>query len=80
MYRCQLCQRVVPPRTPSQRLVLKWRSKHYPHRSRANAIVRKCATDKKRKKVYRDDPGGEGQEIFQEVTVCPDCAARNGQT
>jgi hypothetical protein len=79
MFRCQLCQRVVPPRTPCQRLVLKWRSKDYPHRSRANVVVRKRTADKKPKKEYRDDPGGEGQEIVKEVMVCPDCAARNGQ-
>jgi len=80
MFRCQLCQRVVPPRTPCQRLVLKWRNKVYPHRSRANVVVRQRTANKQPKKEYRDDPGGEGQEIVQEVTVCPDCAARNGQT
>ena len=79
MFRCQLCQRVVPPRTPCQRLVLKQRCKHYPHRPRANVVVRKRTADKKPKKESRDDPGGEGQEIVQEVTVCPDCAARNGR-
>jgi hypothetical protein len=80
MFRCQLCQCVVPPRTPSQRLVVKRRGKEYPYRSRANVVVRRPATDKKPKKVYVDDPGGEGQEIVQEVIVCPACAARKGQT
>ncbi len=41
--------------------------------------MRKHTTDKKLKKEYRDDPGGEGQEIVQEVIVCPACAANNGQ-
>lgn len=31
------------------------------------------------KKEYRDDPGGEGQEIEKELIVCPNCAAKNGQ-
>jgi hypothetical protein len=59
---------------------LKRRSKEYPYRSRANVVVRQRATDKKPKKEYLDDPGGDGQEIVQEVIVCPACAARNGQT
>jgi hypothetical protein len=80
MFRCQLCQCLVPPRTPLQRLVLKKRGKKYPYRSRANVIVRQRRTDKKPRKETVDDPGGEGQEIVQEVMVCPDCAARNGQS
>ncbi len=78
MFRCQLCQRVVPPRTPCHRLVVQWRRKHYPQRPRAN-VVHWRTPDKKRKQEHRDDPGGEGQEIVQEVMVCPDCAAKNGQ-
>lgn len=78
MFRCQLCRCVVPPRTPCQRLVLKGRTKKYPYRSRANTFVRTTETGK-RKEYHTDDPGGEGQEIVQEVIVCPSCAARNGQ-
>ena len=79
MFRCQLCQCIVPPRTPSQRLVLNWRRKEYPYRSRANTFVR---TDEKgkRKEYHSDDPGGKGQEVAKEVIVCPTCAAQeNGQ-
>jgi hypothetical protein len=58
--------------------VVKRRSKEYPYRLRANVrIIRKKG--KKKKKEYRDDPGGEGEEIVQEVIACRDCAARNGQ-
>ena len=78
MFRCQLCQSVLPTRTPSQRLVLKRRTKQYPYRLRANVIV-VTEPRKKPKKVYRDDPGGEGHEIVKEVIVCPTCAAKNGQ-
>ena len=79
MFRCQLCQCIVPPRTPSQRLVLNWRSKEYQYRARANTFVR---TDEKgkRKEYHSDDPGGKGQEVAKEVIVCPTCAAQqNGQ-
>jgi hypothetical protein len=58
--------------------VLKRRRKEYPYRSRANAFVRTNEAGK-RKEHYTDDPGGEGQEVVEEVIVCPDCAAQNGQ-
>src|SRR5580658_6147739 len=78
MFRCQLCQCVVPPKTPCQHLVLERRSKKYPYRSMANTFVR--LNDKgKRKEYHTDDPGGEGQEVVKEIVVCPACAARNGQ-
>ena len=80
MFRCPLCQAVVPPRTPAHCLVVRRRTKKYPFRSRANTIVRKPDPGKKPKREYRDDPGGEGQEIVQELTVCPACAVRLGQS
>jgi hypothetical protein len=78
MFRCQLCQCVVPPRTPGQQLVLKMRRKKYLYRSRANVVV-VYEAGKKPKKEYRDDPGGEGREIVKEVIVCPTCAAKTGR-
>jgi hypothetical protein len=75
MFRCQLCRCVVPPRTPCQHIVLKRRSKKYPYRSNANSFVRTTATGK-RKEYHTDYPGGEGQEIVEEVMACPDCAAQ----
>jgi hypothetical protein len=79
MFRCSLCQCVVPPRTPGHHLILKRRKKAYPYRSRANTFVRINETGK-RKEYHTDDPGGEGEEIVQEVMVCPACAARNGES
>jgi hypothetical protein len=78
MFCCQLCQRVVPPRTPCQRLVLIRRSKKYPYRPSANTLIR-TNEQGKRKEHQTDDPGGQGQEIVKEVIVCPICAAQNGQ-
>jgi len=59
-------------------LVVKRRRKEYPYRGRANTFVRTNEAGK-RKEYHTDDPGGSGQEVVQEVIVCPDCAARNGQ-
>lgn len=39
-------------------------------------IVRKPKDGKKTKKEFRDDPGGQGHEIVQEVIVCPACASK----
>ncbi len=78
MFRCQLCQCVVPPRTACQHLVLKRRSKKYSHRCRANSFFR-LSESGKRKEYHTDDPGGEGYEAVQEVIVCPACASQNGQ-
>jgi hypothetical protein len=68
----------VHARTPAQRLVVRSRRKEYPYRPRANVVIVRIKA-RKTKKEYRDDPGGEGEEIVQEITVCPACAARNGE-
>ncbi len=78
MFRCQVCQCVVPPQTPVHRLVLRRRRKAYPHRSRANLFVRTNEAGR-HKEYHTDDPGGEGHEVVEEVIVCPACASRNGQ-
>jgi hypothetical protein len=78
MFRCQLCQCVVPHRTPCQRLTLVRRTRTYPYRSRANTFVRTNDSGK-RKDYHTDDPGGQGHEVVREVIACPACAARNGQ-
>ena len=78
MFRCELCRCVVPPRTACQRLVLQWRTKKYPYRSRANTFFRTNEAGK-RKEHHTDDRGGEGREVVKEVIVCPECAARNGR-
>ena len=78
MFRCQLCQAVVPPRTPCHHVILDRRRKVYPYRSGANTFVRTNESGK-RKEYHTDDPGGEGHEVIREVIVCPACAARNGQ-
>jgi hypothetical protein len=72
MYRCALCNTVVPPHTPSFRIVTEQRAVTYPYRAEANREIRKG-----RERIKPDDPGGRGLEIAREVIACPDCAARN---
>jgi hypothetical protein len=76
MFRCQLCQYVVPAGIASQHVVLEERRKEYPFRSRANVVVRKPKDGKRTKTEYTDDPGGVGHEIVQEAIACPTCAKK----
>jgi hypothetical protein len=73
MFVCQVCGRVVPPRTPAARVVAHTRPKQYPYRVKANHFYRP-GTDGKRRERWIDDPGGVGWEIGREVLACPDCA------
>ena len=77
MYRCQVCSRVVPPRTLARRLVVATRAKKYPFRPKANLVryVEFKNGRAKRKEKETDDPGGLGQEVVHEIIVCPSCAA-----
>ena len=71
MYKCEICQQTVPPRTKAFRIVVETRFKRYPYREEViPAIV-------KGKFELLDDPGGMGREIVREVLTCPDCAARH---
>ena len=93
MYRCSLCNAVVPPHVPAQRIVLATRPRAYPFRRevnrkpakhpnrRAAAVARALAQPEDRcepKKDPRDDQGGRGREIVREALACPACAAACG--
>jgi len=75
MYKCQVCQQVVPPKTKAQRVILEMRVRVYPFRKEVNRLV-----FKKGKWVPQDDNGGIGQEIVREIVACPGCAATHHQT
>lgn len=77
MFRCQLCQTVVPAGVQAQKLVVTTRSKTYParggerssrggFRGRGRRFAPPAPYDK----------GGEGQEIVREASVCPACAEK----
>ncbi len=70
MYRCELCNVVVPPGTRANRVVLETRPAEYP--SRPKAHKRRVG----RKLKYFDDPGGAGFEIAREAVVCRVCYER----
>ena len=70
MYRCQICNTVVPPGNPAHEIVVETRPAVYPHRPGANRFLRKHKIEK------RDDRGGSGSEIVRTVIACPRCAAR----
>jgi hypothetical protein len=75
VFRCQLCDEVVPPRTAARRVVVRTRGKKYPFRPRINRLVRLSESGKP-KETFTDDPGGAGQEIVGELLVCPACASK----
>jgi hypothetical protein len=71
MYRCQLCKKVVPPRTKAHRITVETRLRRYPFQFNVGTFRRNG------KLYFRSDPGGEGREIVREVIACPDCAAQH---
>ena len=78
MFRCQICQAVVPPKTATQKIVVKSRPKEYAARGsdpRERPYGRRFAPQPRR--PY--DKGGEGTEIVQELAVCPECAKKYSQ-
>lgn len=70
MFRCQLCNSVIPPRTPSVRVTIESRPAEYP--SRPKAQVQRAGRRARR----FDDPGGAGYEIAKEAVACAACAAK----
>lgn len=70
MYRCELCNTVVPPNTTARRVVLATRPTEY--RTRPKAHPKRAG----RKTRYADDPGGAGYEIAEEALTCRTCAKR----
>lgn len=78
MFRCQLCQTVVPAGTPAQKIVMSTRSKSYAARGTQRSSPGEFRPRGRRNspppKPY--DKGGEGQEIVREANVCPACAAK----
>lgn len=71
MYKCELCNKVQPPRTRSNRVVVEARPTEYPSRPKANR------QRSGRKSRLFDDPGGAGYEIGKEAVACPACASEH---
>ncbi|QDT35421.1 hypothetical protein [Thalassoglobus polymorphus] len=80
MFRCQLCETVVPAGTRSSKIVLVTRDKTYNERGGSSQATRggfrgRGARRSSPKKDF--DKGGSGQEIVREATVCPACAEKH---
>lgn len=78
MYRCQLCDKVVPSNTRTTKLVVATRERVYEARGqdpreRRGARPFRGRKGPRKKKPY--DKGGQGTEIVRELSVCPSCAA-----
>ena len=78
MFRCQMCDTIVPAGTRSTKVVVATRQKIYeprgqdPRERRGGRSFRGRRGPRK-KKPY--DKGGTGTEIVRELSVCPSCAA-----
>lgn len=83
MFRCQMCNRIVPAGTRSTKLVVATRERIYeprgqdPRERRGGRSFRGRRGPRKRKPY---DKGGQGVEIVRELSVCPSCAAENADT
>lgn len=78
MYRCQICDKVVPPGTRCHKQVTSTRQKEYPVRTRAfPGYVKKDGQAHRSNKTRDrlDDRGGSGWEIASEINCCPACLA-----
>lgn len=67
MFRCDKCHLLTSSGEPMTKVVVATREHHYPIRENAHKFRRNGST------VFRDDPGGIGQEIAKEYKLCPRC-------
>ena len=78
MFRCQMCDTIVPAGTRSTKVVVATRQKIYeprgqdPRERRGGRSFRGRRGPRKRSPTTR---GGTGTEIVRELSVCPSCAA-----
>lgn len=73
MYKCNICNKVVPPKTRCHKLTINKRDKTYPYRPKANSSLGG------RKQDRASDKGGAGWEIRKEINCCPECLGKMGQ-
>jgi hypothetical protein len=83
MFRCQMCNKIVPANTRTTKLVVATRERTYeargqdPRERRGGRTFRGRRGPRK-KKPY--DKGGQGTEIVRELAVCPKCAVEHAET
>ena len=80
MFRCQVCETIVPSGTRSHKIVVQTRKKIYEPRGTDPRERRRWGRGRGRtKKKQTFDKGGQGTEIVREIMVCPRCAESHGQ-
>jgi len=83
MFRCQMCNAIVPAGTRSTKVVVATRERIYeprgqdPRERRGGRGFRGRRGPRKRKPY---DKGGRGVEIVRELSACPSCAALYADT
>jgi hypothetical protein len=75
MFRCELCDTIVPARTPATKIVLQTRPRTYEPRGGDRNERRGFRGRRGPRKRPPFDKGGVGTEIVREASVCPRCAA-----
>jgi hypothetical protein len=73
LFRCQICNTVVPAGVRSTRIVVTTRPKVYAARGPSRPPAR--GPRRFLERPPPQDKGGEGREIIRELMVCPKCAA-----
>ena len=74
MYRCELCQTIVPANRRSIKVVLKTRPRTYAPRGSERQERFRGFRGRRPRKQTPYDKGGVGTEIVQEAMVCQSCA------
>ncbi len=77
MFRCQLCQTVVPAGTRTTKIVVATRKKFYSSRGSAPQMGGPRFRGRRTEPAKPYDKGGVGTEIVREASVCPDCALKH---
>lgn len=74
MFKCQMCNKVTPPKIKSELVITKRRKKNYPFRQGVNRAA-SWKDDKTERLFSSNDNGGSGYEADEVKRVCPQCAA-----
>jgi hypothetical protein len=77
LFRCQMCNTVVGKRVRTFKLVVQTRTKQFDSRGTLEAERPRWRSRSGPKKSAKFDKGGQGTEIVNELSVCPQCAEKH---
>ena len=75
MFKCEICNTVTLPKTPSTRITIESRHKQYLFRQGAHRGA-PWKEDRKDRLNSTNDNGGQGWEIGVSKLACPQCAQK----